>query len=913
MAGLERAPSARPRADQAAGLPPAPDTRQGVEQPATRIVPTLPLEDLRPLATSDRIEGTIYDEASRPVADAVVQIIDFSYIATSTRAFDRRFEERTHASTVSGVDGRFLFTGLNPGELKILRVSKPGFVMQMKDGVRVPGRRDFTMTPGARVTGRVLDSATQKPVTGVGIKGWYPAATEVTRDGFRWREEVFTNAQGEYVFEGAPSGMVKFMLTHTEYEDFADEQRVRYESANAIDFRIRPALVVEGVVLNDRKGTPVAGLDVGAFDPMPFPLGAPRWKARTDKNGRFRLPGIRSGPVRFDISGRGFTSFQEVRELTEAENFAAGKTGKPLEFRIVPAGRASGRVTSLKGDPVPRARIFVAPMKGIFVMTRDASQHGGSPADGEARSDEKGGYLVDDITNIPHRLVVEATGFALGVSEPIEVGPDEIKEGVNVVLRPAPAIRGVITEEGRGPVGNAVVSVEVPQFGAVMFPPGSELGQKTQRTGASDPGGAYRVELPYGGKVQVRVDHPDYVLTEPLELVLEDSESELTQDFTLKRALGVSGSVTGPDGQPAAGAPVKAWLLPSGTPAGETRTDAAGAYALQRLQAGALYRIGAKIPEANLTAAFRDEVPAGSSGIDFRLGPGGQIVGNVTGPSGSPVTEFQVLVRPVGERFGPRGTEKKKVTTGLTEREETVSDPGGLFRIEKMDPALWSVQILTPRYAPSQPVDVQVAPGAPVSAGTIALLEGGTVAGRISGPANEAAEGVGITLTRFARLPDGNEPRPIPVKPWSGRTDSTGAYSAKGLVPGEYMLRVESPRFVDPPQERLVVRDGDEIEKSFKLRLSASVTVVVKDEVREPVPAAVLIVIDSNQRRIFVQSEGVGGGSTDGNGRVVLKKLPAGEALTFRAARAGFFGPEKTITLPEGESGPVELKLERAH
>jgi hypothetical protein len=457
------------------------------------------------------------------------------------------------------------------------------------------------------------------------------------------------------------------------------------------------------------------------------------------------------------------------------------------------------------------------------------------------------------------------------------------------------------------------VTVEVPQFGTVMFPPGSELGQKGQRSGASDPGGLYRVELPYGGKVQVRVDHPDYVLTEPLELVLEEDQSELTQDFTLKRALAVSGTVTGPDGQGEPGALVKAWLTPSGTPAGEATTDASGAYSLARLQSGAMYRVGARKIESNLTAAFRDEVPAGSSGIDFRLGPAGQIVGNVTGASGSPVTEFQALVRPVGERFGPRGTEKKRVTAGLTERELVVKDPGGIFRIENVDPALWSVQILAQGYAPSAPVDVQVAGGAPASAGTIALSEGGIVAGRITGPADEPAEGVGVTVTRFGKLPDRDEPRPIPVKPWSGRTDSAGAYSAKGLVPGEYLLRVESSRFVDPPQERVLVREGDTIEKSYKLRLSASVTVVVKDEVREPVPAAVLIVTDSNQRRIFVQSDGVGGGSTDGNGRVVLKKLPAGEALTFRAARAGFFGPEKTITLPEGESGPVELKLERAH
>jgi hypothetical protein len=328
---------------------------------------------------------------------------------------------------------------------------------------------------------------------------------------------------------------------------------------------------------------------------------------------------------------------------------------------------------------------------------------------------------------------------------------------------------------------------------------------------------------------------------------------------------------------------------------------------------GALYRVGARKAASDLTAAIRDEVPAGSSGIDFRLVSGGEIVGSVTNASGAPVTEFQVVLRPVGERLGPRGSEKKRITAGLADREENVSDAGGAFRIARVDPGLWSLQILAPSLAPATPVELAVAGGGPTSAGTIVLSAGGVVAGRITGPAGGAAEGVSVTLTRIGKLPEADEPRPIGVKPWSGTTGPGGDYSAKGLLPGEYLLRVESERFVDPPQDRVIVREGDAIDRSFKLRLAAGLTVVVKDEVREPVPSALILVTDANQRRIFVQSAGGGGGSTDGAGRVVLRKLPAGEPLTFRAIRAGFAGPEKTMTLPEGETGPVELKLERAH
>jgi Carboxypeptidase regulatory-like domain len=883
-----------------------------------RIVPVVPLDE-RPLASSDRIEGTIYDEGSRPVGDATVEIISFTYVETSTRPLDRRFEDRTQASTVSGDDGRFSFTGLVPGEPKVLRVSKPGFVTQMKDGLRVPARRDFTLVPGARVAGRVIDAATQQPIGSVGIKGWYPASQDAelpAARAFRWKEEVFTNSRGEYVFEGAPSGMVKFMLTHPEYEDVAEDHRVRLDSANVLGFRMKPALVVEGTVIHQKKDVPVpvADIDVAAFDSIPLAV-VPRWKTRTDARGRFRLAGVKSGPVRFEISGRGFSPTHEVRELTEAENFAAGKTGKRLEFRVVPAGRIAGRVTSAAGEPLVRARIFVAPVKEIFVVVRDPRRHGGTAADGEVRTDATGGFLVDDITGLPHRLVADAPGFALGTSEPVQAGPDEIKEGVNIVLSPAPAIRGIVTEEGRGPVAGATVTAEVPQFGTVMFPPGSELGQKTQRTASTDPGGGFRVELPYAGKFKVTVDHPEFVVAEGVEVALEEGQIEATQDFTLKRALAVAGTVTGPSGKGEPGAVVKAWLLPSGTLGGEARTDDSGAYSIPRLQAGSLYRVAARKAESDLTSAFRDEVPAGSAGIDFRLVRGGEIVGTVTNASGTPVPEFQVVVQPVGGRVGPRGSEKKKLTVGLTEREEAVKDAGGIFRIARVDPGPWSVQIFAPSYAPSTPVEVAVEGDGPVSAGTIVVTPGGAVSGRITGPAGEPVEGIAVSLTRFGKVPDSNQPLASFAKPWSGRTGADGQYSAKGLLPGEYMLRVESPRFVDPPQERLVIREGDELDRPFKLKLAAAVTVVVKDEVREPVPSAIIFVIDGSQRRVFAQTDEGSGGTTDANGRAVLRKLPAGEPLIFRAVRAGFFAPppEPTFTLPEGESGPIDLKLERAH
>src|SRR4029079_7223913 len=136
-----------------------------------------------------------------------------------------------------------------------------------------------------------------------------------------------------------------------------------------------------------------------------------RWKAKTGPDGKFRISGIHSGGIRFQLTGRGVSPKAEMRQLGPENDFAAGRSGRPLEFSVAAAGRATGRGVAGDGSPVARARIFGAPARGcvsarardcvasaggMFAPARDPAKHGGSAADGEIRTDEKGAFLVDD-------------------------------------------------------------------------------------------------------------------------------------------------------------------------------------------------------------------------------------------------------------------------------------------------------------------------------------------------------------------------------------------------------------------------------------------------------------------------------------------------------------------------------------
>src|SRR4029077_3160623 len=131
--------------------------------------------------------------------------------------------------------------------------------------------------------------------------------------------------------------------------------------------------------------------------------------------------------------------------------------------------------------------------------------------------------------------------------------------------------------------------------------------------------------IPSPAKVTLQADHPDHVLDHAVEVTIPELEPEVVRDFTLKHALAVSGTVTGETGQGEPNAVVRAWGLHVTAPV-EAKAGPSGAYAFKRLEAG-LYRIAASKPGSGLTSEFKDDVPARSTGIDFRLVKPGAIVG----------------------------------------------------------------------------------------------------------------------------------------------------------------------------------------------------------------------------------------------------------------------------------------------
>ncbi len=879
----------------------APDPVTATKPTVDRAVPTPDVPG--PVAAQppkDVIEGTIKDEYNQPVPEVSVQIIRYDFVRDSNRPPDRSWREEVVEYTVSDDKGAYSLKKLRIGDTLVLRAAKPGFISSIKDRVPVGAHVDFTLLAGTPVNGQVVDADSGKPVKDVNIKGWFqtPESNKDLNATFRWKEEVLTDANGKFQFEGVPAKLVKFMLYHPDYDDVVEDHTIVQGSQNVVNFKVHLGLVVEGEVLDALKQTPVPDITVRAQDTL-----VPRWVSKTDAKGRFRLTGVKAAPIRFSLTGKRYTTLNEVKTLTGDDRFDPAKDGPRIQFKIQPAGRAAGVITNSMGAPVANAKVFVAENRTLFYPVRN-------PA--EAVTGADGTFLVDDLgAGVKYKLAAVADGMAVNVSDEFTVGPAEIKEGLSVKLPRGAIIRGTVVDENHAPVANTLVDIEVPQYVPVWFAKELDVGQPGHRTITTGPDGTFKVDLLWPGQYAVRVDNPEYVLVDKVTLTIKDLEEELVHDFTLQRAFSITGRVLGKDGMPSEGASILAWWFERNEQPISATTDKNGDYRLLRLNKGP-YRVKAEKAAESLTSLPRDDVQAGSTAVDFQLVGHGMVVGAVVAPNGSPVQDFNVLLHPLSAGGGQRPNRKGGtggLTAGYSNTEEQYHDPGGIFRIQNVDPGTYSLEIVATEFAPSTPVELRVDGSATTDVGTIPLRSGATIFGAIRGPQGEPIPDMEVKVQLVGSdvkgVPAGAGGRTL----WSARTSTSGEYRVAGLPPGDYLLQFESTGYVDPASVRLTLADGQQLQHNETVRPAASISLVVKDDLGEPVPSVIPRVFDSQQRPVPVNPTRPGGGNTDIQGRLEISKVPAGEQIKITLVRAGYEVKDEMFELRPGEKASREVRI----
>ncbi|MEW6072599.1 MAG: carboxypeptidase-like regulatory domain-containing protein [Planctomycetota bacterium] len=383
-----------------------------------------------------------------------------------------------------------------PGTLARLRVTAAGHALYQRDDLALPAEGDAAETvllaSGGEVVVSVVDPA-GAPVPGVGVARRGPsvraAGPVILGPGPRGRE--VTDTAGEVRFPHLETGSHSFRIRSpgggiggflgenavieiagldpgAEEPGWASVEVVEGETAR-LTLVATPRATLAGRVRE--AGVPLAGATL-RLSPRAAGESAARMaflgigggpSARTDGDGRYEIENVEPGLYTLTVEHR----LRHMPEELEAR-VKEGETRFDVELSVA---ILEGRVTDQEGEPLAGMRVTarrsqgdgnrVAIVRTMFVAGDGGDVFGASTGEAlgdETRTDADGRYRLRGV--VPDvELVVEAEGSDVetGRTEPLRVGPDQVRTGVDLQLAAAGRVRVAVASADGTPVQFAMV------------------------------------------------------------------------------------------------------------------------------------------------------------------------------------------------------------------------------------------------------------------------------------------------------------------------------------------------------------------------------------------------------------------------------------------------------------------------
>ncbi|HEX3529358.1 MAG TPA: carboxypeptidase-like regulatory domain-containing protein [Thermoanaerobaculia bacterium] len=474
-------------------------------------------------------------------------------------------------------------------------------------------------------------------------------------------------------------------------------------------------LQMAGRVIDQTARKPIAGALVWADDEA-----AALW-TRTDQDGRFVLAGT-STATRLRAAAAGYLAFD--RPLP-----SAGPALLPLRR----ACRASGQITDAEGRPIPDAKVLLS--SGI---TRT-----------QTTADERGSFRFGPQAAGSFDLEVQATGFrvlrkgGLALAGNVDLGA--------FVLQPVALLAGRVRDETGEPVA-----------GAALF--ASRGGQGAGSTQA-DAAGRFSFAEITPEPVRLTAFAQGFLPEEVADL--EAGPDATSIEVVLRRGAVLTGRVTRPSGEPAAGARVM--LLDNGTQGPfatlglpQATADDDGRYRLEGVAPGerrVRAALSGLLPD-NAQLAVRD----GTNRLDLHLGRGAAVSGRAVTTDGEPVARAQIFLFTLGEQMSPASAQAAA--------DGTFSWPAvaaGSYRLEAEFPGF------------TAPVSILKVEDSPLAGFLVRFAPAGSLRGRILGLEPGEAESLELLASAPGR------------RDHHGRVEPDGSYLIEDLAPGSWIVVATVP------------------------------------------------------------------------------------------------------------------------
>jgi uncharacterized GH25 family protein len=404
-----------------------------VEIPADRE----PEEFVIHLSKGGTVTGQVRDAAKQPVPNAQVLLLSPG----------RGMEPQTASA---GVDGRYSFEKITPGDYTIIRAPTGGGPLMIFGGMKQVSVKEGEVTvfdldeaSKINVTGRVLKGGQPVPnamlffTPGTGENG-EPTDLRQSRTDADGRYQVGLDKAGDYLVTVSTGSMFGGGRNATPVV-------VPDQPNPIVDVPLRAASITGRVVNQDGKAVSGAMVSVSALfteNAPPHPV-----SSMTEPDGTFEVGGMMPGNYKVVVVASGYRN-GEVGSVTVSDE----RDTPSVDVRLEPGRTARGRVVDAGGNGIAGAMVMAAPA-------------GSAPASREsmpATSDVNGSFLLTVPADGPIDLTAVAAGFP-----PARVTGVIPQDGSDIVMKAPRGARvrvTVLASDGKPAAGARVSARPVPAY-----------------------------------------------------------------------------------------------------------------------------------------------------------------------------------------------------------------------------------------------------------------------------------------------------------------------------------------------------------------------------------------------------------------------------------------------------------------